>query len=147
MAQALNRSIIMNFATPPGADDIHAVAVSVLDNVPDEIAAFCEDMELSVEEFPAREVMDELEVENEYELLAVYSDHPEKIPGVVDKAGKEVRGLILYRRAILDLWCDSGEDLVALIRNVIVSEVAHANGFSDEEIEVLCAAAAASSTI
>ncbi len=143
MAQALERRrIVMNFTTPPGADDLHAVAVSVLDAFPDELDAFVEDMDLFIEEFAPREAMDELEVESEYDLLAIYRAVAEKIPGVVDKSSSDGRRLTLYRRPILDLWCDTGEDLLTLMRNVIISEIAQANGFSDEEIEALCAAAA-----
>lgn len=148
MAQALERRrIVMNFSTPPGQDDLHAVAVTVLDNFPDELAAFIEDMDLLVEEFAPREVMDELDIDSEYDLLAVYRDQAEKIPGVVAKNTHDARRLTIYRRPCLDLWCDTEEDLVALIRNVIISEIAQSNGFSDEEIETLCAAANAASEI
>lgn len=148
MAQALERrSIIMNFATPPGAEDVHAVAITVLENMPDELSAFIDDMELFVEEFAPREALDELDVDSEYDLLAIYATSSEKIPGVVDKKGDDSKRLTIYRRPCLDLWCDTGEDLVALMRNVIVSEIAQANGFSDEEIESLCAAANAASEI
>ena len=146
MAQALERrSIIMNFSTPPGVEDLHAVAVAVLDAFPDELAGFIEDMALAIEEFAPREVMDELEVESEYDLLALYRASAERIPGVVDKTTGEARRLTLYRRPLLDLCCDTGEDLVALVRNIAISEIAQANGFSDEEIETLCAAAAEAS--
>jgi len=147
MAQDIGRRIIMNFSTPPAAEDIHAVAISVLDNISDELETFCEDMDLSVEEFPAREIIDELEVESEFDLLAIYRDHAEKIPGVKAKSGGDNRLLVLYRRPILDLWCDTGEDLVALVRNVVISEIAQSNGFSDEEIEAMCASAAEASMI
>ena len=147
MAQDIGRRIIMNFSTPPAAEDLHAVAISILDNIPSELEAFCEDMDLSVEEFPSREIIDELDVESEFDLLAIYRDHAEKIPGVEAKSGGENRLLVIYRRPILDLWCDTGEDLVALMRNVVISEIAQSNGFSDEEIEAMCAAAAESSLI
>lgn len=148
MAQALERRrIIMNFSTPPAPEDLHAVAISIIDSIPDELEAACEDMDLLVEEMPPRETLDELELESEYDLLAIYRDHAEKIPGVVAKNTGDARRLVIYRRPVLDLWCDTGEDLVALVRNVIISEIAQANGFSDEEIETLCAAAANASML
>ena len=132
----------MNFPTPPAPEDLQAVAVSVVDSIADELSAFCEEMDILVEEFPSRETMDELEVESEFDLLAVYRDHSEKIPGVVAKNADESRALVIYRRPVLDLWCDTGEDLLTLMRNMIISEIAQANGFSDEEIELMCRAAA-----
>lgn len=137
----------MNFSTPPAVEDLHAVAVTIFDTIPDELSAFCEDMDLLVEEFAPREALDELDLESEYDLLAIYRDTAEKIPGVIAKNASDERKFILYRRPILDLWCDTGEDLVTLMRNVIISEIAQANGFSDEEIEALCTAAAEASTL
>lgn len=145
MGQPLERRrIVMNFSTPPAPEDVLAVVESVVESMPDELTTFCEDMELAIEEFAPRATLDEMDVESEFDLLAVYRDHAEKIPGVSIKGiGTDGRMLVLFRRPILDLWCDTGEDLVTLVRNVVVSEVAQANGFSDEEIEALCASAAA----
>lgn len=148
MAQALERRrIVMNFSTPPAVEDLHAVSVTIFDAIPDELSAFCEDMDLFVEELPPREALDELDLESEYDLLAIYRDTAEKIPGVIAKNASDARKFILYRRPLLDLWCDTGEDLVTLLRNVIISEIAQANGFSDEEIEALCNAAAEASAL
>ncbi|MBU6234749.1 MAG: metallopeptidase family protein [Alphaproteobacteria bacterium] len=142
MAQPLERKrIVMNFSTPPQADDMYAVAVAIVEAMPAELDTFCEEMELLIDEFAPREVLDELDVESEFDLLAVYRARAEKIPGVVSKSANDSRSLTLFRRPILDLWCDTGEDLVTLLRNVIVSEVAQSNGYSDEEIEALCTAA------
>ncbi len=148
MAQALERRrIIMNFSTPPAPEDMHAVAISVLETFPAELEAFIEDMELMVDEFAPREALDNLEIDSEYDLLGLYQATAEKIPGVASKAANDSKKLFLYRRPILDLWCDTGEDLVTLMRNVIISEIAQANGFSDEEIETFCAMAAEASTL
>lgn len=138
------KQIVMNFSTPPSADDVQAVAQSVVDSIPDELQTFCEDMDILLDEFPPAEVVDELELENEFDLLALYRGEAEKIPGVIAKSAHADAALILYRRPILDLWCDTGEDIEHLIRNIVISEIAQANGFSDEEIETMCAAAAAS---
>ncbi|NBX65789.1 MAG: metallopeptidase family protein [Proteobacteria bacterium] len=144
MAQALERRrIVMNFSTAPQPEDMHAVVSVIVDSLPAELESFCEDMEIFIEEFAPREILDELEVESEFDLLAVYRASTEKIPGVVAKNNKK-HGchLIVFRRPVLDLWCDTGEDFQNLLRNVVISEVAQANGFSDEEIEAICAAAA-----
>lgn len=137
------KRIVMNFSTPPSSDDVGAVAQAVVDTLPVELVSFADNMDIVLDEFPPAEVMDALDLENEFDLLALYRGESEKIPGVVAKSGKGECALILYRRPILDLWCDSGEDFVNLVRNVVISEIAQANGFSDEEIETMCAAAAA----
>lgn len=132
----------MNFSTAPQPEDMHAVVASIVERLPAELEAFCEDIDIFIEEFAPREILDELDVESEFDLLAIYRATSEKIPGVVAKHKDEDCKLVVYRRPILDLWCDTGEDFTTLVRNVVISEIAQANGFSDEEIETLCAAAA-----
>ena len=43
----------------------------------------------------------------------------------------------LYREAILLEWIETGEDLYRLVRNVVVHEIAHHFGFSDEDIAAI----------
>ncbi len=45
--------------------------------------------------------------------------------------------IFLYRQPILLEWIETGVDLYHLVRNVLVHEVAHHFGFSDEAIEAL----------
>jgi predicted Zn-dependent protease with MMP-like domain len=41
----------------------------------------------------------------------------------------------LFRRPILDYWCETGEDLRDIVRHVLIHEIGHHFGFSDEEME------------
>ena len=45
--------------------------------------------------------------------------------------------ILLFRDAILLEWIEEGEDLLALVRNVLVHEIAHHFGFSDDDIAQL----------
>ncbi len=45
--------------------------------------------------------------------------------------------VFLYRRPILDYWCETGEDLYRLVRNVLIHEIGHHFGFSDDDMERL----------
>lgn len=144
MAQnAERRQIVMNYSSPPGADDMLALALAVIDVMPLELAPFSEDLTCLIEDFPDNVLMQELDIESEFDLLALYSGGAESVRGIVRKSERAGPQLTLYRRPILDLWCDTGEDLQVLIRNIVISEVAQSNGFSDEEIEMMCAAASA----
>lgn len=137
------KQIVMNHSIPPSLDDMAAVAQGVVDSLPVELVSFAEDMDILLDEFPTADVIDELDLDDEFDLLALFRTEAERIPGVVAKSARSERVLILYRRPILDLWCDTGEDFLNLMRNVVISEIAQANGFSDEEIETMCIAASA----
>jgi predicted Zn-dependent protease with MMP-like domain len=43
--------------------------------------------------------------------------------------------IFLYRRPILDYWCETGQDLNAVIRHVLIHEIGHHFGLSDEDME------------
>jgi predicted Zn-dependent protease with MMP-like domain len=45
--------------------------------------------------------------------------------------------IFLYRRPLLDYWCETGEDLAHLVRHVLIHEIGHHFGFSDEDMEAL----------
>jgi predicted Zn-dependent protease with MMP-like domain len=129
------QQIIMNYTVPPGPDDIEAMANAALETMPDEILRHCEGLAIRLEEFPDEATEEELELEDTYELLALYRSGREISPGVQKKFANNNDVLILYRRPILDVWCETAEDLPLVIRNVILEELARNFEFSDDEIE------------
>jgi predicted Zn-dependent protease with MMP-like domain len=53
----------------------------------------------------------------------------------VSDVAHDVDMIFLYRRPLLDYWCESGEDLTHLIRHVLIHEIGHHFGLSDEDME------------
>lgn len=129
------KQIIMSFSVPPSPDDLAVMARDVLDTVPEELVGFCEEMDIVVEEFPDSVVEQELELDSPYELLVLYRSGAEISPGVTKKSTDEDDTLIVYRRPLLDLWCETGDDLSSLLRNAVIEEIGHNFDFSDTEIE------------
>lgn len=135
-AKAVSRQeIIMNFSSAPSSDDIAVLARQVLEGLPDELAVKCEELILEVEEFPDDATMQDLEIETPYELLALYHSASEISPGVQKKIANGEDKITVFRRPILDVWCETGEDLGRLIREIIVEELARGFEFSDEDIQ------------
>lgn len=135
-AKAVSRQeIIMNFSTPPNGDDIAVFARQALENLPDELASRCEDLILEIEEFPDDAIMQDLELETPYELLALYHSAKEISPGVQKKIANGEDKIVVFRRPILDVWCETGEDLGRLIREIITEELARGFEFSDDDIQ------------
>lgn len=132
----MNRQqIIMNFSHPPMADDLEALAADILESLPEEILVHCEDVTLKVEEFPDEATETDLALEDPYDLLALYRSGKEISPGIEKKQADTEDVLTLYRRPLLDMWCDTGEDLAALLRQVMIEEIGRQFGFGEEEIE------------
>ena len=92
-----------------------------------------------VEEFPDEETEEEMELESPFDLLGLYRGValPNKS---VASTGGDIDMVFLYRRPILDYWCETGEDLRHVVRHVLIHEIGHHFGFSDEDMERLEAA-------
>lgn len=127
--------IIMNFSVPPGADDIEVIAVAALASMPDELAEYCENLAVKVEEFPDDAIQHDMELEDPYELVALYHSGSQIAPGVTKKTANDDDVLLIFRRPLLDVWCETGEDLNILIRQVLIEEIGHNFEFSEEDIE------------
>ena len=137
-AKAVSRQeIIMNFTTPPSADDVAVFARHALESLPDELASKCEELILEIEEFPDDATAQDMELDTLYELLALYHSAKEISPGVQKKIANGEDKIVIYRRPILDVWCETGEDLGRLIREIIIEELARGFEFSDDDIQDL----------
>ena len=129
------QEIIMNFSTPPSADDLAVFARQALESLPSELAVKCEDVILEIEEFPDDATMQDLDLETPYELLALYHSAKEVSPGVQKKIANGEDKIVLYRRPVLDVWCESGEDLGLLVREILMEELARGFEFSEDDVQ------------
>ncbi len=120
----------------PGLDDIERMACQALDTVPEEFTRYLGDIVFRVDEFPPDDVLDELGLESPFELMGLYQGVDLARKSVADPAG-EPDMIFLYRRPILDYWCETGEDLALLVRHVVIHEIGHHFGLSDEDMEAI----------
>lgn len=118
----------------PSLADIESLAREELVRIPQFLRRHAAGVVLRVEEFPDREVEREMKLESPFDLLGLYHGVALNNKSVTDTPG-DVDMIFLYRRPLLDYWCETGEDLRALIRNVLVHEIGHHFGFSDEDME------------
>lgn len=135
----MNQQILMNFSAAPTEDDISVIANEQLDNLPDELSEFFEELTIKIEDIPDETTESDLELEDPFDLLALYKAGTELAPGVEKKAANDDDILILYRRPILDAWCESGLDLTQIIREAMIEEIGNHFDFSDDEIEEMSA--------
>lgn len=131
--------IIMHFTVPPSADDVSIMAGAALASLPEELAEFTKSLAVVVEDLPDEAVMQELDLDDPYELMALYRSGAQIAPGVTKKSANDDDVLILYRRPLLDAWCETNDDLTNLIRQVMIEELGQNFDFSDDEIEEMAA--------
>ena len=125
---------IAHFNTPPTLSDMEAVAREAYANIPPELRGFVRDVVIQVQDFPDDDTMDEMECESPFDLLGLYRGVDLARKSVLDTP-EDVDMIFLYRRPILDYWCESEEDLSNVVRHVLIHEIGHHFGLSDDDME------------
>ncbi len=127
--------IIMNFSAPPSLEDLEALAQSIAESLPDELQEFCESLALTVEELPDETMEVEMNLDDPFEMVALFKSGAEIAPGITRKTANDDDTLMIFRRPLLDLWCETQEDLNVLLRQVMIEELGRSFDFSEREIE------------
>lgn len=121
---------------PPGLDEIEAHALAAVEALPDGFRIPARAVVLRVVELAPDGMLDELEVDDPFELTGLYDGVPLTQKSVMDPGAPDV--IWLFRRAILDEWIERGDvDLAALVAHVMVHELAHHFGWSDGDIAAI----------
>ena len=122
------------FTGPPSLDDLEAIGREALKTIPEELRRHVKNVVLRVEEFPDEETEEEMDLESPFDLLGLYRGVSINRKSVSDTP-RDIDMVFLYRRPILDYWCETGEDLYHLVRHVLIHEIGHHFGFSDDDME------------
>ena len=104
--------------------------------LPDHFRALCTDLVIQVDDFPTEEVMKELGAETEFDLLGLFHGIGLPFQGT-GQTGQMPNMIWLYRRPILDYWAEHDETLDAIITHVLIHEIGHHFGLSDEDMEAI----------
>ncbi len=123
-------------AEAPSLADMDGLAAAAWDRLPGHFRKLCGDLVIRVEEFALDEVLDEFGFEDSYELMGLYQGVSLNRKSVSD-AAREPDMVFLYRRAILDFWMEGGETLGDIVAHVLVHEIGHHFGFSDDDMEAI----------
>lgn len=118
----------------PSLDDFQTIAEAAWADLPAEFTKLCGQVLLRVEEFAEDEILNELKIDNPFELTGLYQGVDLTQKSHLDSGGgPDV--VILYRRPLLDEWCARGDiTLGDLIAHVIVHEIGHHFGLSDDDM-------------
>jgi predicted Zn-dependent protease with MMP-like domain len=125
---------IERYSTPPTVADLEAVAREAYAGVPIELRRFVRNVIVRVQDFPDDETMEDLECDSPFDLLGLYRGVDLSQKSVLDTP-EDVDMIFLYRRPILDYWCEAGEDLTHVVRHILIHEIGHHFGLSDDDME------------
>ncbi|MCW5731256.1 MAG: metallopeptidase family protein [Alphaproteobacteria bacterium] len=125
-----------HFTTAPTLDELDELARLAFATIPDELRRHCQGLVIRIADFPDEDVIEEMELETPFDLLGLYQGVSLERRSMQD-SGSLPDMIFLYRRPLLDFWCETGEDLKALVRHVMIHEIGHHFGFSDEDMEAL----------
>jgi len=124
-------------ALAPSLDEFAALAEAALEALPAPFRARVGDVEMRVVEYAEDDVLDDLGLEDPFQLTGLYQG-PDLIQRGAHEAAQGPSMVFLYRRAILDEWCERGDvTLGELITHVLVHEIGHHFGLSDADIETI----------
>jgi predicted Zn-dependent protease with MMP-like domain len=120
----------------PSLAELEALAAEVFRYLPKRFRELAADVVIQVDDFPSAEVIDQMQVESEFDLLGLF--HGVGLPFRSESAPVHMPNMIwLYRRPILDYWAEHDETLGAIIKHVLVHEIGHHFGLSDADMAAI----------
>lgn len=122
---------------PPNLDEIDRMAREAWATLPASFRDLAGDVLIRVQDFADDEVLADLDIENPFELTGLYSGIDLTQRSIMDPAPSQPM-VFLYRRPILDEWIERGDvELAELVAHVLVHEVGHHFGLSDDHMDQL----------
>lgn len=126
----------------PSLADFEALADVAFTRLPPAFRRLCEGVAIRIEDFPDEETMREMGCESPFDLLGLFRGVGLAQGGASLQSGQFPNMIWLYRRPILDYWAEHDETLGHLVTHVLVHEIGHHFGLSDDDMEAIEANAA-----
>ena len=124
------------FVKAPSLEDIEVIAAEALATIPEEFRRHVGNVRIQVDDFPSDEIEKAMELESPFDLLGLYQGVSMMERGAGHIAN-DIDRIFLYRRPILDYWCESDEDLPHIERHVLIHEIGHHFGLSDDDLDAI----------
>jgi len=121
----------------PSLDEIERLTRRAFDALPAEVRRACAGLALRVADFAPDDVLDDMGIEDAYELTGLYDGIALTERSVMHQPNRP-DAVWLFRRPILEEWIDRGDvALDRLVQHVLVHEIAHHLGWSDDDIRAI----------
>ncbi|VWX54994.1 metallopeptidase family protein [Novosphingobium sp. 9U] len=127
-------------AKAPDAAALEALAHEAFARIPEPFARHLEGIRVLVEEFADDETLAAVGLNDPWELSGVYQGYAMDKESVWS-SGHMPPVIRLFRQPLLAEWCETGVALGDLVTHVVVHEVGHHFGLTDEQMHALEAGA------
>jgi predicted Zn-dependent protease with MMP-like domain len=124
-------------ASAPSLEDFERIGEVALASLPEGFRKLTGEILIRVADFPDDDVLDEMEAETAFDLLGLFQGIGLAHDDAVPRSGQLPNMIWLYRRPILDYWAEHEETLGAVIAHVLIHEIGHHFGLSDEDMEAI----------
>jgi len=125
----------------PSLADFEAMAGAAFAGLPAEFRALTGEIQIRIADFPEDDVVEEMGLETDFDILGLFQGIGLAHDAAVAETGRLPNMVWLYRRPILDYWAEHEETLGAIVTQVLIHEIGHHFGLSDDDMEAIEAAA------
>ena len=110
------------------------MAREAMAEIPGSLRQYARELVVRVEDFPDEATMEELDLESPFDILGLYRGVDMMWRSTGDLP-QDVNTIYIYRRPLLDYWCETEEDIQRLVVHVLIHEIGHHFGFSDTDMD------------
>ena len=118
----------------PSLGEIESLAIEAYAHLPETFRALCGDITIQVSEFPDDQIIEDMGLESPFDLLGLFEG-----TGIGERfslqTGEQPNRITIYRRAVLDYWAEYEEALGDIVAHILIHEIGHHFGLSDEDME------------
>jgi predicted Zn-dependent protease with MMP-like domain len=120
----------------PSLVEFEVLATEAFRRLPQPFRAKCEGVVVHVEDYPSVEVLDSLGIDSELDLMGLF--HGVGVPFRSESISGQMPNMVwLYRVPILLYWAEHDEQLGTIITHVLIHEIGHHFGLSDEDMAAI----------
>ncbi|WP_099867007.1 metallopeptidase family protein [Pararhizobium haloflavum] len=121
-------------AYSPSLVEFESLAREAYARLPDAFRSLTGEVIIKLDDFPSEEIFEDMALETPFDLLGLFEGR-----GIGERFALETgdfpNRITLYRRAILDYWAEHEETLGDIITHVLIHEIGHHFGLSDDDME------------
>jgi predicted Zn-dependent protease with MMP-like domain len=120
----------------PTLAEFEVLAGEVFRHLPKGFRDLCTNVVIQIDDFPSRDVLRRMQARSAFDLLGLFQGVG--LPFRSESAPLQMPNMIwLYRRPILDYWASHDETLGAIVKHVLIHEIGHHFGLSDEDMAAI----------